>query len=186
MNNNITLVKDALEYYDANNEKYRFVFKGARYVKFIPSKNDLEHNVVVFYNDAKEEMFRSRFEVIGLFNSNSNTWSWAWSIPTYRKNNTHIVRQIFMYGSELDPDESTRFLKMELITSRFRISDPVQLDVHASIASFLSHKPVIYNHYLFTDYQTGSDGLYDITQTTKQYTLHYIFLLDYAQFDQKA
>lgn len=183
MNNNITLVKDALEYYDENNEKYRPVFKHVRHVKFVQSKNDLEHNVVIMYNDNKEELFRSRYEIIGLFNSDSNTWSWAWSVAKYRKNNTHIVRQIFMYGSELDPDDGNIFLKMELVTSRFRIMDSIQLDIHSAIASFMSHKPVVFNYYLFDDSKEGIDGLIDITHQSQHYISHYMFLLDYEQFD---
>lgn len=181
-NNNITLVTDALTWYDGNNEKYRNSFKNVRYTKFLRSENDMEHNVIIMYNDKKEELFRSKYEIIGLFNSNSHTWVWAWSIPNFRKNNTHIVRKILNYGAELDPE--TRFLKMELITSRFRIADPIQLDMHVSIASYLSKKPLIYKHIVPNEYKVDPGAYFDIKSESDHYTLYFMFLLDYAQFDQ--
>ena len=57
-NNNITLVKDALSYYDQNNDKYRSSLKKLRYTKFLRSDSDMEHNIIIMYNDKKEEIYR--------------------------------------------------------------------------------------------------------------------------------
>ena len=179
MNN--TIVTDALEYYDKNNEKYREKFKNIRFTKFVENNNDMEHNVIIMYDNNKKELFRSRYEVIGLFNSTTNIWTWAWAIPSFRKNNTNIVRKIMNYGAELDPQ--TRFLKMELITSRFRISNNVQLDIHASIASYLSKNPIIYNHYTNIQLKNIS-GYTDVKKiNSDNYTLYFLFLLDSNQFN---
>ena len=180
-NNNITLVKDSLSYYDQNNDKYRSSLKNLRYTKFLRSDSDMEHNIIIMYNDKKEEIYRSRYEVIGLYISDIKVWTWAWAVPSFRKNNTHIVRKIMNYGAELDPE--ARFLKMELITSRFRISDPIQLDIHVSIASYLSKKPLVYNHYVqHTSSKLDSDEYFDIKLESDHYTLYFMFLLDHDKF----
>jgi hypothetical protein len=181
MDINITLITNALYYYDQNNEKYRDSFKKVVYTKFIIKTNDMEHNIIIMYNDKKEELFRSRFETIGLYNSDGNSWAWAWTLPLIRKNNTHIIRKIMNYGVELDPE--VKFLKTELITSRFRIADPIQLDIHVAIASYLSKKPLIYNHYVNIDFDRNTDEYLDVTQTFDHYQLYYLFLLDYEQFN---
>jgi len=181
MSNTIALVTDALAYYDQSNEKYQNSFKNVKYTKTFRSNNDLEHNVIVMYNDKKEEILRSRYEIIGLFNSDSKIWTWAWAIPKFSKNNTHIIRKILNYGTELDPENM--FLKMELITSRFRIADPIQLDIHVSIASYLSKKPLIYNHYTHMEYKLDVDNYYDIKTESDHFTIYYMFLIDFALLD---
>lgn len=176
--NNISLVTTALEYLDTNNEIYNGVLKNAKYVKFIHAESDLEHNKIVYYNKNKEEIFRSKYEIIGLYNSTSNTWTWAWAIPSFEKNTTNIVRRIWNYGALLDPN--VRYLKTELITSRFRVADPIQLDIHVSIASYLSKNPLIYKHYHYINAKLDTDGLLHIDEgDDKNYTIYFMFLLDY-------
>lgn len=183
--NNVSLVTTALEYYDANNESYGDIFKNVYYVKFIQSQNDMEHNEVLFYNKNKTEIFRSKYEVIGLYNSNSDTWTWAWAIPSFKKNNTNIIRKIWNYGAVLDPGE--RYLKTELITSRFRVADPVQLDIHVGIASYISKIPLIYKHFSYIHPKIDSDGFLQIKHEnadTEHYTMYYMFLLDYKNINK--
>src|ERR1700744_639366 len=129
MSKQITLVSDSLEYYDLNSEKYNNLFKNVKYVKFSDASNDMEHNMIFLYDDHKNEILKSRYEIIGLFNNTTSTWTWAWSIASFRKNTTFIARKILNYGTELDPD--SKFLKTELITSRFQIASDIQLDIHA-------------------------------------------------------
>ena len=177
-NNNVSLITNSLEYYDKNNEKYHNIIKPIKYVKFIPSESDLKYSTIILYDKNKNELFRSKYEIIGLFNSNTNIWTWSWSITRFRKNDTHIARKIWNYGAELDPE--TEFLKMELTTSRFRIADLIQLDMHIALASYLSKQPFVYKHYLYLnsrDYTKDND-LYNIEEKSDSYVIYYLFLLD--------
>jgi hypothetical protein len=178
---NISLVTTALEYYDMNNETYNNAFKNVYYTKFIQAENDLEHNIIIYYDKNKNEIMRSKYEVIGLYNSNSNTWTWAWAISSFKKNNTNIVRKIWNYGAVLDP--TVKYLKTELITSRFRVADPIQLDIHVSIASYLSKNPLIYKHYSYVHPKIDADGYLHINDNGRKsddhYTIYFMFLLDY-------
>jgi hypothetical protein len=182
MSDNVSLVTDALEYYDMNNDKFGDNFKNVRYVKFEMAANDIDHNKITMYDKNKKQVYRSKYELIGLHNSDTKTWVWGWAIPSFKKNTTNIVRKIMNYGAELDPD--SRFLKTELITSRFRISDPIQLDVHTAIASYLAKKPVIYKLYSYKDFILDEENYLDVTRSkdvkeSNSYTIYYLYILDY-------
>jgi hypothetical protein len=182
---NISLVTTALEYHDNNTELYGNLFKNVKYIKFVQAGNDMEHNVIMFYDNNKNEIFRSKYELIGLYNTNSNTWTWAWAIPTFKKNNTNIIRKIWNYGAVLDPGE--KYLKTELITSRFRVADQIQLDIHVGIASYLSKNPLIYKHYIYMQQKTDPDGYIQTRPDTDRNneTIYYMFLLDHKNINNE-
>jgi hypothetical protein len=178
----VNLISDSLEYYDSNSEKYSELFKKIKYVKFIDVIKDMDHNIMFMYDSNKNEIMKSRYEIIGVYNNKSRTWTWAWAIPRFRKNTTHIARKIINYGMDLDPE--SRFLKTELITSRFRITNPIQLDIHAAIASYLSRQYVVYKYISYINFTVDANGLVDITNIPKnnadEYSVYYMFLLDHA------
>lgn len=177
----INLISDSLEYYDSNTEKYNHFFKKVKYVKFIDAIKDMDHNIILLYDHDKNELLKSRYEIIGVYNAKSKTWTWAWSIPRFRKNTTHIARKIINYGMDLDPE--FRFLKTELITSRFRITNPIQLDIHVAIASYLSRQYVVFKYKSYIKPIVDANGLVDITYIPKEnpdeYSMYYMFLLDH-------
>ena len=173
----ISLVKNALEYYDQNEDFHKEVLKNAQYIKFVKANTDMDHNVIVFYDINKKEFYRSRYEIIGLYTSENNIWAWSWAIPMFQKNNTNIARKIWNYGAVLDPNVG--FLKTELITSRFKISNKIQLDIHVAIASYISKNKLIYRHYNYINKIPDVDGFLHIGETLDEvYTLYYMFLLD--------
>lgn len=181
--NDMTLIKNSFEYYDKNNEKIGNKFDKVNYISFEINQKDLEHDIIIFYDVNLKELFRSRIEKIGIFDKISKIWTWAWAVSSFKKNETNIVRKILQYGTELDP--STIFLKTELITSRFRISNKIQLDMHCAIASYLSKKKQIYKYTIFNllklidnkyidilnpDYSKNEDVTFELE--------YYVFLLD--------
>lgn len=141
--NIISLIPMALEYYDLNTEKYRSLKKKIKSHRIITSKSNLKRNTIVLYDGEGKELLTSEFEVCGIYNDAYKLWAWAWSRPNFSKNMTTISRKILNYGFDLTSTEST-VLKTELITSRFKISSPVQIDIHLALASFLSKNPLIF------------------------------------------
>lgn len=182
-NPDIDLIKDSLEYYDKNTEKYKNILDKVYYVKFKESINDHEHNYIYLYDEDKKELFSSRYEYIGLYEPKNNIWTWGWAIPTFVKKNTNIIRKILMYGTELEPHQ--HFLKSELITSRFRINNNIQLDIHASIASYLSKKSVIFRMKQFKNVIIDNNliniknpNYFSEDNPSSDYTEYFLFLLD--------
>ena len=48
-----------------------------------------------FYDKDLNELFKSRFERIGIYENKSQIWSWAWTISYFEKNETNII--IYVY-----------------------------------------------------------------------------------------
>jgi hypothetical protein len=192
---NVSLVTTALEYFDVNSEKYEGILKHAKYLKFISAKTDMENNTVCFFDKNKNEILRSRYEIIGLYSSNTNTWTWAWAIAFFKKNNTNIARKLWNYGAMLDPN--TTYLKTELITSRFRVADFVQLDIHVGIASYISKNPFVYKYRVgkqiknsegeisIDENKIDQDGFISIDDNN-YILIYYMFLLDHALIDPES
>ena len=61
------------------------------------------------------------------------------------KNTNYVSRKILEYGLDIDYKDIS-FLKTELITSKFRITDNIQLELHLALASYLSKNPVIFKY----------------------------------------
>jgi hypothetical protein len=182
---NISLITTALEYYDSSCEIYEKLLKNITYVKFILSENDIDKDIIILYDDKKQEVIRSTYEIIGLYNTNSNTWTWAWAISSFKKNSTNIARKIWNYGAVLDP--SVKYLKTELVTSRFRVADSIQLDIHVGIASYLSKNPLIYKYFIYMNPKKDADGYVHIKENiSDDYTIYYMFLLDYKNIEKNS
>ena len=185
-NTDINLILNSFEYYDKNNEKIKDKFIDVKYISLDMKYNDLQHNNIIFYDKDLKELFKSRFERIGIYENKSQIWSWAWTISYFEKNETNIIRKILFYGIELDSAKSS-FLKSELITSRFRITNKTQLDIHCAIASYLSKKPHIFSYKVFSNYELIDNKYLNILEPKYTYTkeeeenyelTYYIFLLD--------
>jgi len=177
---NTAVITNSLEFFDKNNEIYKDLYKHVKYIKVKPSENDIDPYIIMFYDQDKNIIFQSRYEVLGLYVMETGTWEWAWTIPRLNKNQTTISRRIWMYGSTLDITDS--FLKTELITSRFRITNPIQIEIHISIASYLSKIPLIYRYYSYEN-PKFEEGL-RIETNDKYISVYYLFLLDYKDIDQ--
>ena len=140
------IIKNALEYYDINNKKYNKIVKKIRYTKTAPT-NDIGVFKEGFYDENKKLLFESRVEMIGAYHGIINTWQWAWSIPEIAREMNHTITKIFLYGTKIN---SSKFqyskeyaLKQELITSRFKVMDFIQVEIHCAIASYLTKIPFI-------------------------------------------
>ncbi|MBA42841.1 MAG: hypothetical protein CMF62_02390 [Magnetococcales bacterium] len=181
MNIQDTVIRRALKYYDDNNDKTSETLKNARYFTTEKTTKDLSRNKITFYNENKIEIFNSEYEIIALYNNTSKLWTWSWSVPLLSKNSTYTSRKILNYG--LDLGEKNLALKAELITSRFRISNPIQIDIHCAISSYLSKIPMIYE-LKFSENQeyenNDNKNFFNIKEIDEniQYVSYYVFLIN--------
>jgi len=180
------IILNSLNYYDKKREKYNKILSKIKYVSFKKTDSDMKHNTIIFYDKNKKQLFQSRYELVGAYNNYSNTWIWAWSMPQISKNLQYTSRKILNYGLDIidDYDNNNIFLKTELITSRFRISDPVQLDIHLSIAAYIAKIPIIFNLYYSPKriLEQFYEGFTKIKKPKKNdlFTKYSIFILDYG------
>ena len=161
------IVSKSLEYYDKNlelnNKKF---FNNINKTKFIKNEdnNDMNKNIIEFYYN-KKKLYSFKYEEIGSYYNKSKLWIWAWADPKLKKKENYISRKILNYGLDLDTNQN--FLKTELVTSRFTVSNLLQLDIHVAIASYLTKIPNIYCHKVSLNKSNDED-----------YILVYLFLFE--------
>jgi hypothetical protein len=185
MSQSINIITNSLEYYDTNQEIFDKINSKIKYYKIELVNSDLDHSKIKFFDKNKKELFVSRYEIVGSFNNTTNTWIWAWSIPHFRKNSTFISKKILNYGLDIPAKPENKFLKSELVTSRFRIADHIQLDLHVAIASYISKNPFIFKLILRSDFaiDVNESTLFEVfneyeLDNSVSYVAQYLFLLD--------
>jgi Family of unknown function (DUF6882) len=156
----LSIVPDALKYYDENNERFQKIKKKIKYFEVKVRKNDddydedkeqieTDHTVYYFYDNDKKLLFNSRVEYVGKYYTDQNIWIWAWALPHINKSDSSIIRNVFLYGTDMNVvtsgelDLQNLLLKNELVTSRSVMSDPIQIDIHCGLASYLAKKPMV-------------------------------------------
>jgi hypothetical protein len=171
MNNEIDIIKLALEYYDKQSEKYDVLLKTIHTVDFETAKHDLDYNKIFMYNKDKELILESKYEIMGAYYPNTNIWIWGWSLHKLNKYYVKIIKNLFDYGIQLNPNTpNNSFLKMELVTSRFKISDKIQLEIYAAIAAYLSKTTFVFKY---------DSNIYDLDNKTlksKEEIIYYLFI----------
>lgn len=154
----VEIIKDALKYYDTNNDLYRSIKRKIKFIKLVDlDEHEIEGLKLAFFDANMNELFISRIEILGKYYNNINTWLWGWSLPSFNKAITSIIRKVFLYGTDIDLNDNPAniMLKNELVSSRFRIEDNIQLDIHCAIASYLAKKPFVF---LLKDFNINYDG----------------------------
>lgn len=188
----MNIVTQALDYYDKNRESYSKFFSKVKFIEIKKtSKSDIDRNEIFFYDNKKNIIGKSKYELLGTYYSEPKTWVWSWAKAINHKNETYISRKILNYGLDINidpkkPNISEKiFLKTELVTSRFRIHDPVQLDVHIALSSYISKIPIILPYvYTFIDESSSKDPIkkyyfnFDEIFRLKNYYINFFFILD--------
>jgi len=171
------IVVNSLKYMDLNNEKYARVYDKFVYYSYIDKQSDIEHNIIQLYDKDMKQFFSSRYEVMGMYIKNFQLWTWSWSIPDLTKNKIFLSKKLLNYGLDLTQKELP-FLKSELITSRFRVTDEIQLDIHTAMASYISKTPMILR-LIFDPFANKVNDLFlNIKESKPNTTVFYLFLLD--------
>jgi hypothetical protein len=144
MENYKTFITDSLSEYDKNIKEQQKLLKNAEYFKFFNSDDNTENDKISFYDENNKIILEAEYEIIGTYDTHYGLWTWAWGNPAFDKKWTRITTKILNYGFSLDPKKNYH-LKLELVNSRFIISDYIQIDIHLAIASALSKIKNIYS-----------------------------------------
>lgn len=181
MSKSENILTNALVYYDNNTEKYSKFYDKAKYYRIITAASDGDYNILVFYDKNKTEFFRSQYETLGGYLGELKLWVWGWSLED-RKKQYLTAKKLLNYGLDLDNDNW--FLKKELITPRFRIPSVFQLDLHVSIASYISKRQFILKLVIpqTTETETTSADGFKIVELTEyasnESDVRFLYLLD--------
>jgi hypothetical protein len=188
-------IRDSLNYYDSNREKYKDFFEKIKYIKFVNNNNLIDD--IIFYDSNKKVLLESSYEILGVYLPKSETWKWSWAIPTIHKKYTYISRKILEYAFNLDHIKELP-LRNSLINSKINIANDLQLDIHIALSSYVGKQPIIFKFYnkfddeienLNSNVKTSNkkdsedDELYNYVSENKDfdenYMVMYLFILDY-------
>ncbi len=184
---NLNIISNSLEYYDKNLELNKEFYNSINYINIIKSQgnNYNDYNYIEFYDKNKNLIKKSKYEILGVFNSSNSIWTWGWSIAKLNKNNVITSKKIFNYGFDLD--NNNIYLKNELVTSRFKISNPIQLEIHVSIGAYLSKNPQVFGYKIYNDLINKKNitvhndlELYNVKKTyeNESYNEYFLLILD--------
>lgn len=151
----ISIIPDALRYYDENTDRFIKVRRKIRYVRnsSYDSNNDrtisTDHLRLSFHDRDKKHLFTSRVEIVGKYYEGQQVWIWGWALPSINKSLSTIIRDVFIYGTDINvytdqtPNDQNILIKNELLTSRSIVTDIIQVESHCALASYLSKQPMI-------------------------------------------
>lgn len=163
------VLKNALEYYDdatiKNYDKIR---------KFKFYKIDQYESKIYFYDKNKDEIFTSKYELIGKFLCDTKVWVWGWSMAEATSKQIDVARRVLNYA--LDLEQSHYILKSELITSRHQISTNIQLDILTALTLYLSKKPFLYK-LNFVGNMASIDNVFPVVKEKDATSVYYMVLL---------
>ena len=137
-------IRDSLEFYDNNREKYHIFFDKVKYVRFVDNNNNTDD--IIFYDEKKKILLESSFEIMGLYLPKNNMWKWSWSIPSIHKKYTFISRKILEYAFNLHHTKEFP-LRSDLINSKIKINNDLQLDIRIALSSYIGKQPLIFKFY---------------------------------------
>jgi hypothetical protein len=153
-------IRDSLEFYDKNQELYNGFFKKIKHIKLVNNINMTDD--IIFYDEHKNILLKSSYEILGVYLPKTKLWKWSWSIPTFHKKYTFISRKTLEYAFNLDTNTELP-LRADFLNSKIKIVNNLQLDIHIALSSHLGKQPLIFKYYNKLDKddtaETESDNL---------------------------
>lgn len=158
------IIVNALSNYDKIKENNAKLLRNAKYFK-IRRKQDDPFAVITLFDKNRNKINMFRCEIIAIYEPIGDIWAWSWAIPEIPKVYSTLSRRMLNYGLNMPNDTRSFFIKTELINSRIKISDPIQIDIHLAISSYLTKSKII----LPIDFHVSNiDDLIKINQPTDE------------------
>jgi len=135
------IISKSLENYDSVSSVIRYL-KNKNKVKLLPRVRKNDRDLWTFFDVVTNEVIlETEVEYLGVYNTKLKIWCWAWSIPVLSSIHVNLSKEMLLYALTLGPESS--YLKTILITSRGAIADPIQLDIHIALASYILKQPYV-------------------------------------------
>ena len=140
MDKSFLIIKNAIEHYDENYERFK-IGKIYNMIKYIQFKIINNKNVISFYDSKKKIIIEHSFECCCTYITKKNILKWAWSSIELDKYND-ISKQLLTYVINVKSDDL--IIKNELINSSVGIVDKLQIQSLISLITEFTRMPVIF------------------------------------------
>ena len=117
-------IKNSIIAYDFLTTQFNKLYPKINSVKFEDSNTDLIESRIYINNQPFV------YNIVGSFDNTTNAWEWGW-VNEDVKNKTYSLRQLFLYGIEINAqnNKNERFIKNILINSKIKITSSMNLDI---------------------------------------------------------
>ena len=117
-------IKNSIIAYDFLTTQFNKLYPKINSVKFEDSNTDLIESRIYINNQPFV------YNIVGSFDNTTNAWEWGW-VNEDVKNKTYSLRQVFLYGIEINAqnNKNERFIKNILINSKIKITSSMNLDI---------------------------------------------------------
>lgn len=166
------MIKNALIFYDENNEKNNEFLKKIKYIKMI--NNETKNDILSLYDKNYKMILQSPWEILAIYLPNQHIWKWGWSIPSFPQKYTFISRKILEYAFNLETDKEF-FLRSKLINSKIDIVNNLQIDINIAIASYISKQSFILKYSNRADEQ-DNDGFFEFKNVFDDFNEEYMII----------
>lgn len=150
------VIKNALDYFDLKNDKYKNIFSKFRKHEVKYSHTDITNSYIKFFDENNNLKVKSNVQLIANYYPNENLFVWAWGIPEIEKNLNYLSRKILSYGLDIHEDENY-YLKSLLINSRLYIRNIDELYILLSLSLYLTKK----DFFIIADQDKGTTNFED-------------------------
>lgn len=140
------IIENALLNFDKNKLKYNKFLSHVDSYYFTNTNLDTTYNVVTFLDENGDEIFSSRYEILGSYNSYLKMFMWSWANYSLNKNSLNISKKILNYAFNLNSLDDSFFFKISLITSKLLFENEMHLDFHIALCSYLTKHPLMFEH----------------------------------------
>jgi hypothetical protein len=153
------LILNMYHMYDVQNEKYKQYIKEIALFKEIKSNNDLEPNIMEFYDNKGKKILKAKHQVLGRYYEKDNIWKWGWSL-TMHKSLNYFIKKILDYGFNLtnsdDKNNIVFTIKNIIINSIIKIKN---INFILALSLYITKADIIWiakekdftNYYLLKD-----------------------------------
>jgi hypothetical protein len=103
--------------YDLQIDKYKNYASQISSFKEIKSKNDLESNILEFYDSKGKKILKASYQYLGRYYEKDDIWKWGWSMDMHKSLN-YFIKKIFDYGFNIvTVDKEKKEVKNNSISS---------------------------------------------------------------------
>jgi hypothetical protein len=141
MNIQYIITKSLLDY-DEKAPIIKYLVKNGKKVETVRKNSDTERNNIKFYDDERNLILETDYEVLGIYYDKLHVWSWAWSHTALNNAETYLSREVLNHALKWGSDLS--YLKTMLTSSRSIVREKAQLDINLALGSNIIKQPYIY------------------------------------------
>ena len=166
MNIQYIITKSLLDY-DEKQSVIKYLTKNSKTIDSVRKNSDTIRNNIKFYDDKKNLILETDYEVLGIYYDKLHVWSWGWSHTALSNAETYLSREVLNHSLKWGSDLS--YLKSMLTSSRSIVRERAQLDIHLALGCNIIKQPYIYPYV----YKIGDAKL-----------IYYLILLNKTDLDR--